>query len=97
MWGDKNFANVFRAAAKQGKVTDALTAATGGRSEGFFSQRTAERVIAAIGEELHTQYLLTFKPDSTGDGTAFRPIHVEVVGRGAGLRVRTRAGYWPKR
>ena len=94
MWGDKNFANVFRAASTQGKAADVLTAATGGRRESFFSQKATDRVIASIGEELHTQYLLSFKPDSAQAGTGFRPIQVEVQGNGAALRVRTRAGYW---
>jgi hypothetical protein len=50
-----------------------------------------ERAIADIGEELHSQYLLSYNPNNKIEG-GFHKIRVEV--NRPNLRVRTRDGYW---
>ncbi len=55
------------------------------------SQKTLERAVSDIGEELHSQYLLTYNP-SNKDEAGFHEIEVRVLK--PGLKVRTRNGYW---
>ena len=93
MWGDQNFANAFGAISKEGKAAEVLAAATGGRHVSFFRQNTTERLITEIGEELHTQYVLSFRPAASSAADSFRPIQVAVANR-PDLTVRTRTGYW---
>lgn len=79
-------------ASPQGKVVDALTRATGGFRESFFRQQAAEKIIARIGNDHHSQYLLSFSaPASVPAG--FRGIRVLIEGR-PDLRIRCRPGYW---
>lgn len=66
---------------------------TGGREHDFVSQRGLEESVQKIGEELHSQYLLTYRPtDKTKEDGGWHKI--QVVVRKPGLEVRTRAGYW---
>jgi len=66
---------------------------TGGREHDFVSQRGLEDAIQKIGEELHSQYLLTYRPtDKTKQDAGWHSI--KVVVKRPGLEVRTRAGYW---
>lgn len=66
---------------------------TGGREHDFVSQRGLEDAVQKIGEELHSQYLLTYRPtDKTREDAGWHKI--QVVVRRPGLEVRTRAGYW---
>lgn len=64
---------------------------TGGREYSFMSQRGLESAVSDIGEELHSQYLLTYSPNDQ-DEAGFHEIEVQV--RKADLKVRTRNGYW---
>ena len=41
---------------------DAFAKATGGRHLGFLRQRSLEADISRLGEEIHSQYLLSFVP-----------------------------------
>jgi VWFA-related protein len=64
---------------------------TGGREYSFRDQSTLERAIADMGEEIRSQYLLTYKP--TGEG-GYHDIRVDVLGLGGDLHVRAKKGYY---
>jgi len=70
---------------------DAFTGLTGGREFSFVSQNALEHALTQLGEELHSQYFLSYHPDDLGEG-GFHNIRVEVDR--AGLTIRTRPGYW---
>jgi hypothetical protein len=87
------FVEIFKA-AKGVFVADPLdvyTKYTGGREYSFMKQGALERAVAEIGEELHSQYLLTFSPNNLSEG-GFHEIEVRVAK--PELKVRTRNGYW---
>lgn len=87
------FKDVFDA-AKSIFVPNPLTVYTrytGGREFAFKSQKTLEHDISQIGEELHSQYLLTYSPNNQNEA-GFHQIVVEV--KKPALQVRTRDGYW---
>jgi len=73
----------------QPKVTEALTKATGGATFSFTRLKGLEDAIRKFGEDLHSQYLLTFAPDMSRPG--YHAIEVKV--RRPGLQVRARPGY----
>jgi hypothetical protein len=50
-----------------------------------------DREVAQLGNELHSQYLLTYSPNNQAEG-GYHHIVVEV--NKPGLTVRTRDGYW---
>lgn len=64
---------------------------TGGREYSFMSQRGLESAVSDIGEELHSQYLLTYSPNNQEDA-GFHEIEVQI--HKPELKVRTRNGYW---
>jgi VWFA-related protein len=68
-----------------------LSKYSGGNEQSFVSLSGLEEAIRAIGEELHSQYLLSYNPNNKEDG-GFHTIRVEVTK--PNLTVRTRAGYW---
>lgn len=70
---------------------DVFTQYTGGRECGFKDDKALERCVAQIGDELHSQYLLSYSPNNPSEG-GFHQIRVEVLK--PGLTVRTREGYW---
>jgi VWFA-related protein len=70
---------------------DVYTRYTGGRQCGFKTDKQLESCVAQIGDELHSQYLLSYRPDDANEG-GFHHITVEVMK--PGLTVRTREGYW---
>lgn len=67
-----------------------LAASSGGRKVSFTTLRGLEGVLTSLGEELHSQYILTYTSRRTETG--FHRIRVEVP-RGDTV-VRARAGYW---
>jgi VWFA-related protein len=73
----------------QPKVTDALTKATGGAIFSFTRLKGLEDAIRRFGEDLHSQYLLTFVPDVARPG--YHAVEVKV--KRPGLQVRARPGY----
>jgi VWFA-related protein len=85
---------LFRHLSKQGKenAAEQLTEYTGGRRLFFVRQGALEQAVAAIGEELHSQYLLSFSPRPE-DRVGFHSIQVRVPSR-PNATVRTRPGYW---
>ena len=70
---------------------DVYTKYTGGREFSFKSQKTLERDVAQLGDELHSQYLLAYNP-SNKEECGYHKIVVEILK--PGLTVRTRDGYW---
>jgi|SRR5271165_355517 len=72
-------------------TVDVFTRFTGGKQYTFVTNKTLERVTTALGEELHSQYLLAYSPNNTKEG-GYHDIKV-VVNR-PNLEVRTRPGYW---
>ena len=72
---------------------DALAKYTGGEKVSFTRLAGLERVIAKVGEDLHSQYLLSFQADVT-ESKMYHAIAVNV--RHAEAVVRARPGYWPE-
>jgi len=64
---------------------------TGGREYSFATQLTLERAVADMGDEIRSQYLLTYPPP--GDG-GYHDIRVDVMGLGSDLQVRAKKGYF---
>lgn len=87
------FVDIFKA-AKSIFVDDNLdvyTRFTGGKQYSFISERSLEKAVAGISQELHSQYLLSYSPNNKAEG-GFHEIRVTV--NRANLEVRTRPGYW---
>jgi len=71
--------------------SDVLTRYTGGKEYSFLSQKSLERAVSALGQEIHHQYLLSYSPNNLSEG-GFHEIRLEV--NRPNLEVRTRPGYW---
>jgi VWFA-related protein len=87
------FVDIFKA-VKSVFVDDTLdvfTRFTGGREYAFVGERSLEKAVSGISDELHSQYLLSYQPNNPGEG-GFHEIKV-IVNR-PNLEVRTRPGYW---
>ena len=72
------------------KTTQVLTEQTGGVAFPFTRLKGLEQAIANLGEELHSQYLLSFTPADPAPG--YHRLEVRVAGED--YRVRARPGYW---
>lgn len=83
------FSEIGRMASENGAA--ALASYTGGERVSFTKLSGLEKVIAAVGRDLHSQYLLSFLADTSQRGV-YRPVTVTV--RVQNARVRTRPGYW---
>jgi VWFA-related protein len=72
---------------------EVFTQFTGGREFSFLTLKSLEDVVTKLGEEVHSQYTLTYTPTTevTGMG-GWHDIRV-TVGK-PNLKVRTRPGYW---
>jgi VWFA-related protein len=70
---------------------EVYTKFTGGREYSYKTQRGLEEAIANIGDEIHSQYLLTYLPDNPQD-SGYHKIEVRILR--PGLKVSTRPGYW---
>jgi VWFA-related protein len=70
---------------------EALASFTGGRIYSFGTEKGLERAITDIGEDVNSQYILTYAPNNL-DEPGFHTIKV-VVNR-PGLVIDTRPGYW---
>jgi VWFA-related protein len=70
---------------------DVFTRYTGGKQYSFVSNKSLEKAVTAVGEEIHSQYLLSYTPNNQDEG-GFHEIRVEV--NRPRLEVRTRPGYW---
>ena len=72
---------------------EVLTQYSGGREFSFLTLKNLEQVVSALGEELHSQYLLSYTPnDKVRVQGGWHDIRVEVAR--SGLKIRTRPGYW---
>ena len=71
---------------------EVLTKQTGGREYSFLSQRDMEEVVGKLGEEIHSQYLISYSPNDAIKGQGgWHEIKVQVT---RGYKPRTRPGYW---
>ena len=70
---------------------EVYTRYTGGREYSFLTQKAFEQAVSDIGEELHSQYLLTYNPNNQ-DEAGFHEIRVRVLK--PEMDVRKRDGYW---
>jgi len=77
-------------------TAEAFTKYTGGREYSFNDTRGLERAMTDIGEELHSQYLLTYTPskEAMAEG-GWHELRVTVADKsGRSFDVRARPGYW---
>jgi VWFA-related protein len=72
---------------------DALARYTGGEKFSFAKLSALERVITKVGENLHSQYLLSFQPGPDA-AKSYHEITVNV--KRAEAVARARPGYWPE-
>jgi len=71
---------------------EVFTKGTGGSEFGYYKQRGLEEAIERIGAELHSQYLVTYRPNNMEVG-GFHEITVTISSPTA-TTVQTRPGYW---
>jgi VWFA-related protein len=92
--GATNWLAIFTELGRLAKenAAEGLARFTGGRRISFLTLKSLERDIGGLGEELHSQYLLSFTP-STALDEAYHKIEIQVHGR-TDVVVRTRPGYW---
>ena len=74
-------------------AADILAKATGGRHLSFTRLQGLEEAITRLGQEVHSQYLLSFSP-AESKNKGYHRIRVEVRSRPDAI-VRARPGYWP--
>ena len=70
---------------------EVYTRFTGGRGYSYKTQKGLEEAISNIGDEIHSQYLLTYLPNNP-DESGYHEIEVRILK--PGLTVTTRPGYW---
>lgn len=73
-------------------LADLFTRVTGAQQIAFLTKGALESAIHDIGDEIHSQYILTFPP-AGGQPGLFHTIRVQVKNR-TDLKVKTREGYW---
>ena len=97
MPGDADYIGAIGELARMGKTNDAdaFAKATGGRHLSFLKLGSLEAEISRLGEEIHSQYLLSFAPQETKN-TGLHHIEVHVA-KFPDAVVRARPGYWPER
>lgn len=71
--------------------SEIYTEYTGGRGFAYGNQKELDRALSSIGEELHTQYLLTYSPNNQNEA-GFHNIVVQVTK--PDLKIRARDGYY---
>ncbi len=88
-------AEIFRdvKAIFKSNPVEVFTRGTGGREFGFTTQRALEDAISNVGEEIHSQYLVSYSPSDKEEG-GFHEIRVEVTPRRDDFKLRYRPGYW---
>lgn len=96
--GDKNV-DLIGGAIELGRigkanVAAALARATGGRHLAFLTLASLEKAISRAGEEIHSQYLLSFTPTASKK-EGFHQIQVAIPSRPDAV-IRMRPGYWPQ-
>jgi len=94
--GDTNLLGLLTEPARLASTNDAdfFAAATGGRHLSFLTLNALEKVVSRAGEEIHSQYLLSFAPATNGN-PGFHRVEVTVPSQRDAV-IRARPGYWPK-
>jgi VWFA-related protein len=97
MPGGPDYIGAIGELGRLGKTNDAdaFAKATGGRHLGFLKQKSLEADISRLGEEIHSQYLLSFVPQESKN-MGLHHIEVHVTKRPDAV-VRARPGYWPEK
>jgi len=72
---------------------EVFTRGTGGQQYSFYGGRGLEQTIQRIGEELHSEYTISYAPNNPEEG-GFHQIAVSVTGHPEVRRVMHRPGYW---
>jgi VWFA-related protein len=76
---------------------EVFTKYTGGREYSFVSEKDLERAVQNVGQDLHSQYILSYNPNNKLEG-GFHEIQVQVLdatGRPRrDIKLLTRPGYW---
>jgi VWFA-related protein len=76
---------------------EVFTEYTGGREHSFITQKDLERAMQEIGQELHSQYLISYSPNNKMEA-GFHEISVDVLNSTGRVRrelkTRYRPGYW---
>jgi hypothetical protein len=72
---------------------EVFTKGTGGTEYGFHSQRTLENALTDIGEQLHSEYTISYPPNNK-ETIGFHTIRVEVQGHPEAAKIVTRPGYY---
>jgi VWFA-related protein len=72
---------------------EVFTRGTGGSTFGFHSLHSLEDAMEKVGEELHSQYTVSYNPNNKDEG-GWHQIIVQVGGHPEVKRVQTRPGYW---
>ena len=70
---------------------EAFTRFTGGEGFSFRDDRTLDRAMQDLNEDLHSQYLLSYAPNNIHEGGFHQ---IKVVVKRPDLTIRNRAGYW---
>ncbi len=71
---------------------EVFTKHTGGREYSFLSQSDLEEVVRKIGEEVHSQYFISYSPNlQVREQGGWHDIRIDVI---RGYKARTRPGYW---
>lgn len=85
--------DVITETGRLGKINAAvsLADASGGRKMTFATLHSLERIMGRVGEELHSQYLLSYSPPRGQPG--FHNVVVKVREH-PGAAIRNRPGYW---
>jgi VWFA-related protein len=76
-------------------AAEALANATGGRHLPFLTLSSLEKTLTRTGEEIHSQYLLSFVP-AASKNAGFHRVEVKVPTRPEAV-VRARPGYWSEK
>jgi len=72
---------------------EVFTRGTGGSTFGFHSLHSLEDAMGKVGEELHSQYTVSYNPNNKDEG-GWHQIVVQVGGHPEVKRVQVRPGYW---
>jgi VWFA-related protein len=86
---------IFTELGARGKQNshEAFAKFTGGEQLHFAKLDGLEKVVAKIGEDLHSQYLLSFTPAAGRASSEFHKLEVRVTAHPE-AKIRTRPGYW---
>jgi len=97
MPGEPDYLGAIGELVRMGKTndTDAFARATGGRHLSFETLKGLEETITRAGEEIHSQYLLSFVPQQTKN-EGYHRIEVAVTSHPEAM-IRARPGYWPSK